>query len=176
MKGRHSRTVWILVASFAAMFLASFAAVPLYRLFCPQAVQSGARAQAKAAPKIATNRMMRVHFDANTNGIPWVFKADQTSQEVHVGKTAMAYFTVTNTADHPVTGRADYNVLPDTMHPYFLKLQCFCFQDQTLKPGESRQFPVVYFLDPKLMKDQDTRDVPDVTLSYTFFEVKGGTK
>ena len=173
---KNSRLVLILVGAFALMLCASFAAVPLYRLFCPFAVQTGAQARAKSAPKIASSQLMRIHFDANTNGIPWAFKADQSSQVVRVGKTALAYFTVTNTADHPVTGRADYNVLPDTMHPYFLKLQCFCFQDQTLKPGESRTFPVVYFLDPKLRSDVDTRDVLDVTLSYTFFEVKGAQK
>jgi len=170
---KNTRIVLILTGAFAFMLCASFAAVPLYRLFCPFAVQTGAQAKARAAPKMASSEIMRVYFDANTNGIPWTFKADQASQDVRVGKTALAYFTVTNTADHPVTGRADYNVLPDTMHPYFLKLQCFCFQDQTLKPGESRKFPVVYFLDPKLRRDVDTRDVSNVTLSYTFFEVKG---
>jgi len=164
----------MLVGAFGCMLCASFAAIPLYRLFCPFAVQTGTQAKAKEAPKTASGQVMRIHFDANTNGIPWLFKADQAYQNVRVGKTALAYFTVTNTADHPVTGRADYNVLPDTMHPYFLKLQCFCFQDQTLKPGESRRFPVVYFLDPKLRSDTDTRDVRDVTLSYTFFQIKTG--
>ncbi len=173
---RNTRIVLSLVGAFTFMLVASFAAVPLYRLFCPFAVQTGAQARARAAPKIASNQMMRVHFDANTNGIPWTFKADQPFEDVRVGKTALAYFTVTNTANHAVTGRADYNVLPDTMHPYFLKLQCFCFQDETLKAGESRRFPVVYFLDPKLRSDVDTRDVADVTLSYTFFEVGGAHK
>jgi cytochrome c oxidase assembly protein subunit 11 len=167
---KNSRLVLMLVGAFAFMLCASFAAVPIYRLFCPFAVQTGAQARARSAPKIIARQLVRVHFDANTNGIPWAFKADQSSQVVRVGKTTLAYFTVTNTADHPVTGRADYNVLPDTMHPYFLKLQCFCFQDQTLGPHESRTFPVVYFLDPKLRGDVDTRDVHDVTLSYTFFQ------
>ncbi|MGZ3298369.1 MAG: cytochrome c oxidase assembly protein [Asticcacaulis sp.] len=173
---RNSRLVLILGGAFVLMLGLSFAAVPLYRLFCPSSVQTGAQAKAKAAPKVATDRHMRVHFDANTNGLAWAFKPDQPYQDVRVGKTAMASFTVTNTTDHAVTGRADYNVLPDTMHPYFLKLQCFCFQDQTLKAGESRQFDVVYFLDPKLLKDVDTKDVPDVTLSYTFFQSKDDKK
>lgn len=172
---RHTRLVLMLVGAFLFMTVAAFAAVPLYRLFCPLSVQTGDKNRAREAPKVVTNRVMRVHFDSNTSAIPWTFKPDQPYQDVRVGKTAMAYYTVTNNAKVPITGRATYNILPDTMHAYFLKLQCFCFQDETLKPGETRQFLVVYFLDPKLLKDEETDNVKDVTLSYTFFETpKGG--
>ncbi|MBW8882846.1 MAG: cytochrome c oxidase assembly protein, partial [Asticcacaulis sp.] len=111
-------------------------------------------------------------FDTNTNGVNWTFKPEKEHLDTRVGKTAMMYFTVTNRSDHPVTGRAAFNVLPDTMGPYFRKLQCFCFTDQTLQAGESKTFPMVYFLDPELLKNEDTKTVPDVTLSYTFFESK----
>lgn len=173
-KRSHAKVVLSLIGAFLFMCAAVAVAVPLYRLFCPLSIQTGARNRAREAPKVVTNRMMRVHFDSNTAAIPWTFKPDQPYQDVRVGKTAMAYFTVTNNAKTAVTGRATYNILPDTMHAYFLKLQCFCFTDQTLQPGETKQFPVVYFLDPKLLKDPDTKTVPDVTLSYTFFETDKG--
>lgn len=157
----------------------AFAAVPLYRAFCPLTTQTGDRNRVANAPKVATNTIVQVHFDANTNGIPWSFKPDKSSQMTRVGKTAIMYYTMTNHSDRPITGRATYNVLPVVMHDYFMKTQCFCFTDMTLQPGESQHLPVVYFLDPELLKDRDTKDVPDVTLSYTFFETKdqpSGTK
>ena len=173
---QNRRLVLILVAAAVFMGGMAFFAIPLYHKFCELTGTNGTARRAYAASKIVTNRMMRVHFDANTEAIPWAFKAEQPYQDVRVGKTNVAYFQVTNTSDHVVTGRASYNILPDTMGPYFMKLQCFCFQNQTLKPGESRPFPVVYFLDPKLTRDTDTKALPDVTLSYTFFEVKDPKK
>jgi cytochrome c oxidase assembly protein subunit 11 len=171
---RNNRLVLILVAAAVFMGGMAFFALPLYHKFCELTGTNGTARRAYAASKVVTDRRMRVHFDANTEAIPWAFKAEKPYQDVRVGKTNIAYFQVTNTSDQPVTGRASYNILPDTMGPYFMKLQCFCFTNQTLKPGETRSFPVVYFLDPKLMKDSDTQGLPDVTLSYTFFEVKDG--
>jgi len=173
---KHSRLVLILVAAGVFMGGMAFFAIPLYHKFCELTGTGGTARRAYAASKVVTNRMMRVHFDANTDAIPWTFKAEQPYQDVRVGKSNVAFFKVTNTAGHDVTGRASYNILPDTMGPYFMKLQCFCFTNQTLKAGESRTFPVVYFLDPKLIKDGDTKGLPDVTLSYTFFEVKDAKK
>ena len=173
---RNSRLVLILVAAVVFMGGMAFFAIPLYHKFCELTGTNGTARRAYAASKTVANKTMRVHFDANTETIPWTFKAEKPYQDVRVGKTNVAFFMVTNTADHAVTGRASYNILPDTMGPYFMKLQCFCFTNQTLKPGETRSFPVVYFLDPKLVKDTDTQALPDVTLSYTFFEVKDGKK
>ena len=173
---RNSRLVLILVAAVVFMGAMAFFAIPLYHKFCELTGTNGTARRAYAASKTVANKTMRVHFDANTEAIPWTFKAEKPYQDVRVGKTNVAFFTVTNTADHAVTGRASYNILPDTMGPYFMKLQCFCFTNQTLKPGETRSFPVVYFLDPKLVKDTDTQGLPDVTLSYTFFEVKDAKK
>lgn len=173
---RNNRLVLILVAAAVFMGTMAFFALPLYHKFCELTGTNGTARRAYAASKIVTDRMMRVHFDANTEAIPWTFKPDKPYQDVRVGKTNVAFFQVTNTSDQPVTGRASYNILPDTMGPYFMKLQCFCFTNQTLKPGETRTFPVVYFLDPKLMKDSDTQGLPGVTLSYTFFQIKDGIK
>ena len=171
---RNHRVALYLVGALVVMIALTAASVPLYRAFCSATGFNGTarRARQALASSAAINRTMRVHFDANTNAIPWTFKPDQPSLDTQVGKTKMIYFTVTNHAPTAVTGRASYNILPDTMGPYFMKLQCFCFQNQTLQPGESRQFPVVYFLDPKLIQDVDTRDLTDVTLSYTFFTAK----
>lgn len=169
---RNRRLVLILVAAGVFMGGMAFFAIPLYHKFCELTGTGGTARRAYAASATISDKTMRVHFDANTSAIPWSFKPETPFQDVRVGKTNVAYFQVTNASDHAVTGRASYNILPDTMGPYFMKLQCFCFTNQTLKPGESRSFPVVYFLDPKLTKDGDTKGASDVTLSYTFFEVK----
>lgn len=169
-----NRTVLWLVGALGAMIALTVASVPLYRAFCQATGFNGTarRAKQELATTAAVSKVMRVHFDANTNAIPWKFTPDVPYLDTQVGKTKIAYFTVTNTSQQALTGKASYNILPDTMGPYFLKLQCFCFQNETLQPGESRHFQVVYYLDPKLVKDNDTKDVPDVTLSYTFFQVK----
>ena len=171
---KNSRMVWILLGALVFMGGLAYASVPLYRAFCSATGFNGTARKARAALAVsqATNQIIRVHFDSNTNGIQWNFKPDRPYIDTRVGKTALIQFSVRNNADHPVTGRASFNVLPDTMGPYFMKLQCFCFTNQTLQPGESRQFQVLYFLDPKLMSNEDTRTVSDVTLSYTFFEAK----
>jgi cytochrome c oxidase assembly protein subunit 11 len=173
---RNTKVALWLVAGLVFMGGLAFASVPLYRAFCNATGFGGTAMRADEAPKVATDVIVRVHFDTNTNGLPWTFKAEKPYQDIRIGKTAMMYFTVTNTADRPVTGRAVFNVLPDTMGPYYRKLQCFCFEDQTLQAGESKTFPMVYFLDPELLKNIDTRTVRDVTLSYTFFESKEAKK
>lgn len=151
----------------------AYASVPLYRMFCEATGFNGAtiKADEKAtAPNTATGKTIKIRFDANTNGIDWSFKPETPTVTVEVGKTSLAYFTVTNNADHAITGRATYNVLPDSMGGYFMKIQCFCFSDQTLKAGETKTFPMVFYLDPELLKDVDTKKVTEITLSYTFFE------
>lgn len=170
-----NRTVLWLVGALGLMIALTAVSVPLYRAFCSATGFNGTarRAKAELSSTAALNRYMRVHFDANTADIPWKFTPDVPYLDTQVGKTKLAYFTVTNMSDQAITGRASYNILPDTMGPYFMKLQCFCFQNETLAPHESRHFQVVYYLDPKLMRDSDTKNVPDVTLSYTFFQARG---
>jgi len=172
---KNSRVVLMLVGALALMGGLTALSVPLYRVFCNATGFNGTARKAKAslaAIQTPGKTIIRVRFDTNTRGVPWSFKPEKAYLDTRVGKSAMVWFDVKNNADHPVTARASYNVLPDTMGAYFMKTQCFCFNDVTLQPGESQRFPVVYFLDPKLMENSDTNTVPDVTLSYTFFQSK----
>jgi cytochrome c oxidase assembly protein subunit 11 len=169
---KNTKVALYLLGTLVFMAGLAYASVPLYRAFCSATGFGGTARKAIAAPTVAANKVMRVRFDTNAQAIPWTFKPETPYVDVQVGRTKMVNFTVTNTAKTAITGRAAYNILPDTMGAYFMKLQCFCFQNQTLQPGESKQFPVVFFLDPLLMKDPDTKDLPEVTLSYTFFESK----
>jgi cytochrome c oxidase assembly protein subunit 11 len=171
-KGK-GRTALISAAVVFAMTGAAFAAVPLYKRFCQATGFDGTVRQAKAKPTTILDKTILIRFDANVRGVPWDFAPDQTSQTVRIGQTGLAFFHVTNHSDKPVTGHAAYNVVPESAALYFEKLQCFCFTDQTLQPGQSVDFPVVYFVDPKFAEDGETKDSPDITLSYTFYPVGG---
>lgn len=171
---KNTRVVLWLVLGVVVMGGLAYASVPLYRAFCQMTGFAGTPVKAESlSAEVESDRIIQVHFDTNTNGVPFTFKVEKPVQRTRVGKTAMMKFTVTNTSDRPITGRAVFNVLPDTMGPYFRKLQCFCYENQIFQPGESREFPMVYFLDPELLKNPDTRKLTDVTLSYTFYESKG---
>lgn len=167
----NGKVALICFGVFVAMVGAAFAAVPLYRMFCQATGYDGTVSKAEAAPTKVLARKLNIRFDTNVRGLPWRFTADQLSQDLRIGDTGLAFFKVTNTSDKVMTGRAAYNVVPEQAGPYFRKLECFCFYDQTLKPGETRQFPVVYFVDPKFVDDPETKDRTAVTLSYTFFPV-----
>src|SRR3569833_611222 len=156
-----------------AMPGAAFVAVPLYRRICQLTGFDGTVRRAEAAPTQVLDRSVVVRFDANVRGVPWTFTADQTSQTVKFGKTGLAFIRVKNHGDKPVTALAAYNVVPESAASNFQKLQCFCFTDQTLQPGQSADFPVAYFVDPKYVTDPDTKNEPDITLSNTFFPVAG---
>ena len=165
------RTAIVSAAVVLCMAGAAFAAVPLYKRFCQLTGFDGTVRRADAAPTQVLDKTLVIRFDANVRGVPWNFAPDQTTQTVRIGKTGLAFFHVKNTSDKPVTAHAAYNVVPEASAKYFQKLQCFCFTDQTLQPGQSADFPVVYFVDPKYVDDPDTKNEPDVTLSYTFFPV-----
>lgn len=172
-----ARTAAICAAVVVGMTGAAFAAVPLYRAFCQITGFDGATRRADAAPGAVLDQTVTVRFDANTRDLPWTFRTEQVRQEVRIGATNMAYYKVTNTSDRPTTGMASYNVVPEAAGPHFRKLQCFCFEAQTLQPGETVEFPVIYFVDPELATDPETRRVEELTLSYTFFPTeaaKGG--
>ncbi len=156
----------------ATMTGAAFAAVPLYRMFCQVTGFNGTVARAEKAPTETLDRTGVVRFDTNVRGLPMVFRAEQVSQRVHVGETGLAYFDVTNTSDRPILARASYNVVPEETGAYFLKLECFCFDDQTIAAGETRKFPMQYFIDPEMATDRDVDGVEEITLSYTFYPVK----
>jgi len=152
---------------------AAFAAVPLYRLFCQVTGFDGTVKRAEKAPDTVLDRTVLIRFDTNVRGLPMTFRAEQTTQRVRIGDTGMAYFDVTNTSDQPIHATAAYNVVPERAGPYFQKLQCFCFEGQTIQPGETRAFPVQYFVAPEIATDREAQGVREITLSYTFYPTKG---
>ena len=166
---RHRRIVIACVAAFAVMTGAAFAAVPLYRAFCQATGFAGAVPRAQHAPTTVLSQRVTVSFDTNVRTLPWDFQAVQPRQTLRVGETGLAFFTVTNHADQALTGRAAYNVSPDQAGAYMRKLQCFCFNDQTIPAHATVKFPVLYFVDPGFAADPDTKGFSDIVLSYTFF-------
>ncbi|AQR60932.1 cytochrome c oxidase assembly protein [Brevundimonas sp. LM2] len=150
---------------------AAFAAVPLYQLFCQVTGFDGTVRRADAAPTEMLDQLVTVRFDTNVRNLPMTFRAEQVTQKVRIGETGLAYFDVTNTSDQPIQARAGYNVVPERTGQYFQKLQCFCFDDQTIAAGETRKFPVQYFVAPEMASDAETRGVQEITLSYTFYPV-----
>lgn len=166
------RTALLAVLGICFMSGVAWASVPLYRLFCQVTGLNGTTQRGNLAPGAVGKRMIRVDFDANTNPkLPWRFAPEQASETVAVGAKDMAFFTATNRAAVPVTGTATFNVTPAQAGKYFTKIQCFCFTQQTLKPGETMRMPVIFFVDPKILDDPDARDVETITLSYTFYPV-----
>lgn len=166
---RNRRLGLICAGMFVLMLGAAYASVPLYRIFCQMTGFDGTVRQAAVAPSQVLARKLDIRFDVNIRDLPWSFTAEQTSQKIRIGETGMAFFKVTNHADHAITGRAVYNVVPEQAGPYFQKLQCFCFSDQTIQPGQTIEFPMVYFVDPAYADDPETKGKGDITLSYTFF-------
>ena len=166
---RNTKVAVICAGVFFFMTGAAFAAVPIYRMFCQVTGFDGATRRAEAASDTVLAKTLTIRFDANVRDLPWTFTAEQTSQEAKIGETKIAFFKVTNNSDKPVTGRALFNVVPEQAGPYFQKLQCFCFEDQTIAAGATVDMPVLYYIDPKYADDIDTKGKPEVTLSYTFF-------
>ena len=168
---RNGRVALVCAVVLVAMAGAAYAAVPLYRAFCQATGFAGTVSRAKSAPGAVLDRSLVVRFDTNVRGLPWSFAPEQRRQSLRIGETGLAFFTVTNNSDKPLTGRAAYNVSPDLAGAYFHKIKCFCFDNQTIAAHTTMRFPVVYFVDPKFASDPDTKDYQDVTLSYTFFPV-----
>ena len=164
----HNRVALICAAVVVLMTGAAFAAVPLYKAFCQATGFGGAIPRASTAPGRALDQTLTVYFDTSVRGLPWTFRAMQRSQVVRVGATSVAYFQVVNNSDQAITGRAAYNVSPDTAGWHVRKLQCFCFNAETLQPHQSVKWPVVYFVDPKFASDPEMKGYGDITLSYTF--------
>jgi cytochrome c oxidase assembly protein subunit 11 len=172
-KRRSDLKVAGLAGGFALVMLgASFASVPFYDWFCRTTGFGGTTMVAKEAPPVLGSKAITVRFDANVNGLPWRFDAEATSITLVPGEVKTVYYKITNTSDRETTGIASYGVAPDLAGGYFSKIQCFCFTDQTLKPGESREEAVVFFIDPLIEKTPDTRIISTITLSYTFFPSK----
>ena len=170
---RSARLIALLCAGVVVtMTGAAFAAVPLYRMFCQVTGFNGTTMRADEAPTETLDREVLIRFDTNVRGLPMVFKAEQVTQRVKIGETGIAYFDVTNTSDKPILARASYNVVPEQTGAYFQKLECFCFDDQTIAAGETRQFPMQYFIAPEMVDDREVAGVDEITLSYTFYPVQ----
>jgi cytochrome c oxidase assembly protein subunit 11 len=153
---------------------ASYAAVPFYNWFCRTTGFNGTTQVATSAPSSAPlARKIAVRFDANVAaGLPWKFEPEQTEIEVRIGEVVTVFYTVTNQSARATTGQAAYNVAPLTVGAYFQKINCFCFTEQTMAAGEKRQMPVVFYVDPALVKDGDNAGLNTITLSYTFYPVR----
>ena len=165
------------VALFAALFVAAmaglaFASVPLYRLFCEATGFDGTTGRAAAAPG-AVAGSVAVRFDANVDPkLAWRFAPEQERVAVRPGEKTRIFYTAKNLTARTITGQAVFNVTPAQAGKYFSKIECFCFTEQTLKPGESVRMPVVFFVDPRLRTDPDTKAIDEITLSYTFYPVE----
>jgi cytochrome c oxidase assembly protein subunit 11 len=168
-----NRRVATYAAAFAGFMLAmGFASVPLYRMFCQVTGFGGTTQRANAAEaakvQVAAQRIS-VRFDGNVeNGMPWRFGPDQVTEDMRIGERKIAYFTAENLSDHAITGVASFNVEPDLAGLYFKKIQCFCFNQQTLQPHEKVRMPVLYYVDPAILKDPESAATTQITLSYTF--------
>jgi cytochrome c oxidase assembly protein subunit 11 len=167
---RNGRTVLLLCAVVAGMVGLSFASVPLYRLFCQATGFGGTTQRAAAAPGEVSGKTIAVRFDGETApDLPWEFRPLVREVRVHPGEQREVFYRATNRSAEATTGTATFNVTPTKTGIYFDKLQCFCFSEQRLAPGESRDMGVVFFVDPDLLRDPNTRDVTTITLSYTMF-------
>jgi len=156
----------------AAMVGASFAAIPLYSLFCRVTGFAGTTQVSRIAPKHELARELTIRFDSNVApGLPWKFIPEANSIKLHIGEVATVHYKVINEAARTITAQASYNVTPTTVGAYFDKINCFCFTQQTMKPGETREMTVVFYVDPKIVTDRDQDPLNTITLSYTFYRL-----
>ena len=175
---RRDVTVAVICGVVAAMMVgAAYASVPLYNWFCRTTGFGGTTQVAVAAPGQVLGRMINVRFDSNVApGLPWKFEPEQNEIKIHIGEVATVHYKVTNLAAREITAQAGYNVAPPTVGAYFTKINCFCFTQQTMKPGETREMTVVFYVDPSLVKDSDQDRLDTITLSYTFYRIPNPEK
>jgi cytochrome c oxidase assembly protein subunit 11 len=164
------------ICGFVVVFMvgAAYAAVPFYNWFCRATGFNGTTQVATSAPSATPlARKITVRFDSNiAGGLPWKFEPEQNEVEVRIGEVATIFYKVTNQSARTTSGQAAYNVAPLTVGSYFEKINCFCFTEQTMAPGETRQMPVVFYVDPSIVKDSDNDTLNTITLSYTFYPVR----
>jgi cytochrome c oxidase assembly protein subunit 11 len=173
---RNRRTALLLASVIAGMLGLTAASVPLYRLFCQVTGYGGTTQRAEAAPGAVRGEPIAVAFNADVApDLPWSFRPMQRRIEVRPGEEHLVFYEAINDSDAPVVGTAVFNVTPFKVGPYFDKTQCFCFDEQTLEPGERAEMGVSFFLDPAILDDPDTRTVHEITLSYTFYRDEEAT-
>ena len=169
---RNRVVAWRAALFGLAMLGLAFASVPLYRIFCQVTGFGGTTMRADAAPGAVAGEI-GVRFDANiAPALPWKFEPEDKTVRINPGARTTIHYRATNLTARHTTGRAVFNVSPTQAGQYFSKVECFCFTEQTLKPGESVRMPVIFFVDPKLLTDPATRDIDEITLSYTFYPVE----
>jgi cytochrome c oxidase assembly protein subunit 11 len=176
---RLVRTAVAAFALAAGMMGLGYASVPLYRMFCQVTGFGGTtqRVAESALPKPVIGKTINVRFDANhARELPWTFEPEKHLDQVTIGEREMAFYNAKNLSARTITGTAAFNVSPSSAGKYFSKIQCFCFTEQTLKPGEEVRMPVTYFVDPKILDDPDAGKIEEITLSYTFYPVDAGKK
>lgn len=163
-----------MMSGVVAFMIGLAAASPtLYRTFCSLTGFGGTPLRAEVAPGAIAHGQVRVRFDANVHpGLPWRFEPEQTTVTVKPGAQTKIFYRATNLSARTIRAQAAYNVSPDQVGKYFKKIQCFCFTEQTLKPGQTVDMPVIFFVDPEFAKDEDTKGLSDITLSYTFYPVE----
>jgi cytochrome c oxidase assembly protein subunit 11 len=167
------RTALLAATGVVAMTGLGFASVPLYKIFCEVTGFDGTtqRTDGQLVRAVA-GKTVEVRFDANhVPTLPWSFTPEKAAQIVTIGEKNMAFYTATNHARYPVTGRATYNVTPTQAGGYFAKVQCFCFTEQTLQPGQTVRMPVIFYVDPSVATDPETKSLQTITLSYTFYPI-----
>lgn len=178
-QSRSNLGIGLMAALAAAMMVGvAYASVPLYRLFCQVTGWAGTTQRAEAAPSAPVpGKTISVRFDSNTGGgIPWLFRPEKTAVTVPIGGKQIAFYKAVNQSASTVTGSAVFNVSPDDAGKYFTKIECFCFTEQTLKPGESVDMPVTYYIDPAILEDPVASRISEITLSYTFYPVDRTTQ
>lgn len=176
---RITRTGLLALGLAVSMTGVGYAAVPLYRIFCQVTGFGGTTRMAvgEVAPGAVQGKTMSVRFDANhSSKLPWEFKPESRRELVAIGARDITFYSAKNLSDKPVTGTASFNVTPTKAGKYFTKIQCFCFTEQTLKPGVQVRMPVVFYVDPKILDDPEARDIEEITLSYTFYPVDESKK
>ena len=175
---KNARTGMLAIIGALAMLGLGYAAVPLYDLFCrvtgfAGTTQVASEADANAAAAAGTMREISIRFDASTaRDMPWAFKPTQSTDTIRIGQRDIATYTARNDSSEPITGTATFNVEPAQAGKYFNKIQCFCFTEQTLEPGQEVNMPVLYFVDPAILEDEVIGDIEQITLSYTFHRAK----
>ena len=168
----QQRTAAWLTLVAVVMVSLSFAAVPFYSWFCKTTGFGGTTSVSKKAPAQPLDQTVNVRFDASKDrDMPWTFKPMQTAMKLRIGETGLAFFEASNPTDQTVAGQASYNVTPDAAGGYFTKIACFCFTAQILKPHQTVQMPVTFYVDPAITKDREGKYVSEITLSYTFHQI-----
>jgi cytochrome c oxidase assembly protein subunit 11 len=176
-KARNKRVLLSCVAIVGGMIGLSYASVPLYALFCQVTGYGGTTQVATDAPRDVSEKTIKIRFNADVNSrLPWQFKPEQREITVKLGEDNLAYYMAENLSVKPVTGQALYNVTPLKAGQYFSKIACFCFDEQTLEPGQRVDMPVSFYVDPAIAEDPNTRDVKTITLSYTFYKTEASVE